>query len=325
MDNNVILHGIEDQVWEIKEVTRKKALLAISHIANGKTPKEKLDVVRKIGFKDIRRIGDYKANRSRPVLERKISADFLLQNKKKLPKGIYADKEYSAEIENERHKLQPILRRAKQLPEYKTKSKLEGGNLIIKGHSYNSKTLHLLPELLTGYNVFSKIGDDCIGFFGELNPLLNFHPAPFFVQGINFSSSEQFIQYQKAKLFSDDDHAKKILESKSALECKILSKEIPNYDLTEWHEKAGPLCEAGLIAKFMQNDSLLKLLIATGTKTLVECTYDKLWGNGIPLQNEDCLDVSKWSGGNILGRMLMQIRSRNSVINSNNTESTMDT
>ena len=59
ISSNVILHSIEDQAWELKDITRKKALSAISTLANGKTAKEKLDIVRRIGFKDIRRIGDY--------------------------------------------------------------------------------------------------------------------------------------------------------------------------------------------------------------------------------------------------------------------------
>ena len=136
MGNNVILHGIKDQVWELSEITHEKALLAISNIANGKTATEKLDVVRKIGFRDIRRLGEYKANRKCPIIlefEKKISADFLLQNKKQLPKGVFADREYSVEIENEQQKLRPILQKAKQLPEYKMKSKMEGASLIIKG------------------------------------------------------------------------------------------------------------------------------------------------------------------------------------------------
>ena len=62
MGNNVILHGVKDKVWELSDVTREKALLAISSIANGKTPKEKLDVVQKIGFRDIRRMGEYRTN-----------------------------------------------------------------------------------------------------------------------------------------------------------------------------------------------------------------------------------------------------------------------
>ena len=31
MGNNVILHGVEDQLWELSDVTREKALIAISH------------------------------------------------------------------------------------------------------------------------------------------------------------------------------------------------------------------------------------------------------------------------------------------------------
>ena len=126
MDNNAILHGVEDQLWELSAITREKALNVISSIANGKTPKEKLDVVCKIGFKDIQRLGDYRLHKNCPIIlefERKASAEFLLENKKNLPKGIYADREYSEDVERERRKLRPILRKAKQLPDFKMKSK----------------------------------------------------------------------------------------------------------------------------------------------------------------------------------------------------------
>ena len=153
-------------------------MIAISSIGNGKTAKEKLDKVRKIGFRDIRRLGEYKANRKRPIIlefKKKISADFLLHNKKQLPKGVFADKEYSEEIKKEQRKLRPILHKAKQM---------EGGSLIIKGHSYTSKNLHLLPEPLMGYLVLSRKSESHISFFKELNPLSNFHVAPFSIEGV---------------------------------------------------------------------------------------------------------------------------------------------
>ena len=59
MSSNVILHGIADRQWEPSAVTREKALSALSHIVNGKTSKDKLDIVRKIGFRDIRCLGEY--------------------------------------------------------------------------------------------------------------------------------------------------------------------------------------------------------------------------------------------------------------------------
>ena len=231
--NNVILHGIEDQAWELKDITREKALTAISTLANGKTAKDKLDIVRKIGFKDIRRIGNYNSQCLRAILvefEKKASTDFLLENKKGLPKGVYADQEYTPDVENERRKLCPILHKAKTLPDYdyKMKSKLEGRRLIIKGKYYTSKNFHLLQEPLTRYNVSSKEDDNHIGFFGELNPFSNFHDALFTVDSITYHSSEQFIQYKKAKFFTDDLSSKKILKASTLLECKQLLKEIIN-------------------------------------------------------------------------------------------------
>ena len=190
----------------------------------------------------------------------------MLQNKKKLPRGIFTDKEYSVEVERERRKLRPILQRAKQLTEYKNKSKMEGDKLIIKGKSYSSSSLHLLPELLTGYNISSKNTEKY--FFGELNPLSNFHRAPFTQDGILFHSSEQWIQYQKAKLFHDEDIMDKTLSTGSALECKQLSKEIRNFDPAVWKDQASTLCEPGLIAKFEQNPTLLQQLKSTGDKHL---------------------------------------------------------
>ena len=146
---------------------------------------------------------------------------------------MYADREYTEAIESKRQKLRPILRRAKQLPKYKMKSKLEGGKLIIKGKSYTSKCLHLLPDQLTSYRVSSKENGKSIGFFGELSLFSNFHEASFELDGIVFHSSEQYIQYQKARLFNDIQHQQQILASRSVLECKQMAREIHNFDPTE--------------------------------------------------------------------------------------------
>ena len=318
--------GTADQLWEPSTVTREKALSALSHIANGKTPKDKLDIVRKIGFRDIRCLGEFCEHRNHPILlefEKRISAEFLLENRKQLPRGVFVDREYSEEIERECRLLRPILKKAKSLREYKMKSKLEGGKLIIQGKSYSSKTVHLLPEPLTGYSVTSKESDSHIGFFGELNPLSNFHPAPFTHEGINFHSSEQWIQYQKAKLFNDDHTAQKILECDTALKCQHLSREIANFDHSTWRDRARIICEPGIQQKFTQNPMLMNLLKATGSKILVECAYDRLWGSGLSLYEEEPFEEAKWSGDNLSGIILMNIRSTSSTILGNNEEEPM--
>ena len=52
---------------------------------------------------------------------------------------------------------------------------------------------------------------------------------------------------------------------------------------------------------------MLNLLLSTGRKTLIEATTDTVWGTGIPLQDEDCLNKRKWKGIGLHGKMLKKI------------------
>ena len=59
----------------------------------------------------------------------------------------------------------------------------------------------------------------------------------------------------------------------------------------------------------------MQLLIATGEKTIMESSYDDIWGTGLPLSDSGCLDNSKWKLTGILGRTLMNIREQLSSTN----------
>ena len=50
-------------------------------------------------------------------------------------------------------------------------------------------------------------------------------------------------------------------------------------------------------------------LLNTGTKNLVESSYDDLWGTGIPLSDPSALDETRWKTVGLLGKMLMSVRS----------------
>ena len=102
-------------------------------------------------------------------------AKYLLKNRKHLNKGIFLDYEYTAEVDRERQLLRPILKAAREIEEFKGKCRMEGAELIIKSRRYNSQNLHALPAPLSGFNATSKSDDKVLGFFGELNPLSNFH------------------------------------------------------------------------------------------------------------------------------------------------------
>ena len=60
--------------------------------------------MRKTDIRNIKRIGEYSKIRNWPIsieFMKKASADFLFNNKKKLPKGVFLDREYNADTERE--------------------------------------------------------------------------------------------------------------------------------------------------------------------------------------------------------------------------------
>ena len=168
---------------------------------------------------------------------------------------------------------------------------MEGDSLIIKGKTYTVDNLSNLPEEINGYNSTCKQDSHSIGFFRELNLMSNFHHCDFHVNYVEYHSTEQFIQLQKATFFKDNKTAEKIKDTKTPFECKQLSKEIDNFDNAKWIEVAKELCLPGLYAKFDQNPNLGNILIRTGD-----------------LHREDCLKKSAWTSIGLLGEMLMEVR-----------------
>ena len=197
----------------------------------------------------------------------------------------------------------------------KKKCKLDGATLKIKGKHYTLNTLHKLPPELNVFKLSSKTDEEnkIVGFFGQLNPLSNFHDAPFICDGIQFYSSEQYIQYQKGQFAKDIESCNKILTTMTALQCKILSSKISNFNKEGWESVAKEKCKAGIQCKFEQNPRLMECLLDTKDMTIVECAKDELWGTGKALSNDDCLDTTQWHSQGILGEILCEIRNEEKI------------
>ena len=137
------------------------------------------------------------------------------------------------------------------------------------------ETLDMLPSALNVFNIFSRTNDNTIGFFGELNPLSNFHKAVFTHKNTTYHSSEQFSQHCKAIHFGDQITANKILNTATAPESKQFSSSIRNFAKKKWEKVAKEQCKPVIKCKFRQNPGLADILInCTGTKTIIECTTD---------------------------------------------------
>ena len=229
-----------------------------------------------------------------------------MKNRKSLPAKVYIDNEYDEATTKARRLLRPVFNLAKLKPEYKGKCKLEGGKLIILGKTYHEGNLHTLPPDLTPHKAASRSSPDTVGFFGELSPLSNFHK--FVHDGITYHSSEQWIQRQKALFFKNDKLAEEMMREPTALGCKELSKSITNFEIDRWKENARDICYPGIQAKFEQNTIPSDCLLSTRGLKLVECSYDKFWGTGIPLKDDHCLLSSHWHTQGLRGLIIEQIR-----------------
>jgi hypothetical protein len=92
---------------------------------------------------------------------------------------------------------------------------------------------------------------------------------------------------------------------------KSIAQNISNFDDKRWKTIAPEVMHGCLSAKFTQNPELKHFLLNTGEKLLIESSpRDLYWGSGLSLSNKTCLDAKRHSGENMLGKILMTVRSQ---------------
>ena len=272
LEKNVIFQGILETEYEDAKDIKTGIVWAITDTMEGETEEEQRTNASQTSIESVERLGKYNPMRTRPVKVKfgeKRDVDNLFRNRKKLPKGIFIDKEYSKSTEKERRLLRPVIKAARRLDKYKGVCRLEGPQLVIEGKRYHRQNIHTLPEDLNPMEITSNSDDETLAFFGELNPLSNFHPCKFDLGGESFNSSEQYIQWTKAKYCGDKIAMGCILNCEDASDCKEASRDIVNKDRKGWLDSAETLCFDGIQAKFVQNSHLMEKLLETGEKTLV--------------------------------------------------------
>ena len=107
----------------------------------------------------VERLGKYNPLRTCPVKVKfgnKSDVDHLLKNKKRLPRDIFIDKEYSKTTEKERRHLRPILKPARKIEKYKANVEWKVLMCVIDRKHYHRQNLH---TLLSGLNKFDVTSD----------------------------------------------------------------------------------------------------------------------------------------------------------------------
>lgn len=146
----------------------------------------------------------------------------------------------------------------------------------------------------------------------EMNGYLsNWYLSDFNIDGIKYSSMEQYMMYQKAILFNDNKISNQILETSNVGKIKALGRSVKNYNDTIWNGIRQVIVYQGLLEKFHQNIELKNKLLDTNHNILAECAVqDRIWGIGLSMKDDARFDMNKWRGQNLLGFSLMYVRTQ---------------
>ena len=148
---------------------------------------------------------------------------------------------------------------------------------------------------------------DAVYFWG--GEFSQWYPSIFEIEGITYDCAEQYMMEQKAKLFKDEEMVKNIMGTTSPREQKAFGRQVKNFDPAKWEVIAYDTVVRGNVAKFKQNPKLLKILLNTENREIVEASAeDTIWGIGLSPWDPLRFDKKNWRGTNLLGKAIMDAR-----------------
>lgn len=161
-----------------------------------------------------------------------------------------------------------------------------------------------MPEILLfyGHKTTDEITEMCLS---------QWYPCEFEAEGTKYTSAEQYMMAEKARLFGDEEIRAQILKTSDPAICKKLGRKVRNFNQEKWNKNRENIARKGNFYKFSQNAKLREFLLSTGDKILVEASpRDRIWGIGMGKSNPDALDPAKWRGRNLLGFAITSVRKK---------------
>ena len=129
--SNVIIHGVSENEDEEGPELYRLVMEVIATTIYAASYEEQIQVARKIPIKKTYWLRRYNSQRGRPIVINFVyheDCENLLSNKKYLPRGVFADRQYSQDTENKRRILRPIYKTAICHHSYKGRCKKEGNS-----------------------------------------------------------------------------------------------------------------------------------------------------------------------------------------------------
>jgi ribA/ribD-fused uncharacterized protein len=215
--------------------------------------------------------------------------------------NIWIKEHFPPEIEAERQVLNPVYTAALR---HKMKPMLVKNKLVIKNKVYTVSNLDTLPKEINFIDLHTKAKDDAVFFDGKSsNPFSNLFPCELHIEGKTFTSVQHYYNYRKAQFHKQNTVAEAILMETVHEKQNFLTRSITESE--DWCILKESVVKNGIRSKFLYNELLNDLLLATKDNTMLYHSIDKHWGIGVDARSTI---PQQWSGENRLGVLLMLVR-----------------
>lgn len=168
---------------------------------------------------------------------------------------------------------------------------------------------------LTRFSLIEKINNgEAVEFeiFSDVNSSLSqWYDSEFEDEnGIRYHSAEQYMMAAKARLFEDSESLKEIMAELDIAKVKELGRQVQNFNQELYDSNKIQIIHKANQLKFEQNSKIREALLKTANYVIVEANpNDTVYTCGLKEDDENITYPDKWLGENILGFVLMDIRS----------------
>jgi len=127
--------------------------------------------------------------------------------------------------------------------------------------------------------------------------------------GTMYHSAKQAVAAEMAKQFEDQENLQKIMLTESAEAVEYSIKDVPEGSESLWNDRLTLLLRSVNLLKFSQYPELKSKLVGTGNAVLGAYEpNDMALGIGISWEDPRAKKQEEWTGQNLLGKALMEIR-----------------
>jgi ribA/ribD-fused uncharacterized protein len=295
--NNLLFYNVEEYQAPLKT--------KICHILTAMGVQD----VQSIVFDDIHRMGPVsKSAKPKPIIIRllhRTDRDRIWESRRNLKGTKYSlNEDFPEDYQKDRTRLMPVVKAARASG---LKATLIANKVKVDGKLYDVQHINKLPSNCNPERACVKENKDTMCFFGQYTPLSNFFPCKFKINSTDYNCMEQFIQSKKCEILRNDEMAQKVMGCHDPHTQKKIGNSLKvNYQ--PWYSAARAEVLPALREKFRQNQDLQACLLSTGDKVIGEATQDKFWGIGLTLNNPQTLSNNLWQGKNMMGELLMIVR-----------------